>query len=103
MTSKPTEYDKMQPPKEGWQTLPEDVEAVSVRAGPCEMSMFYASLQTNQLGELQVHPCKGCRAAMVFSPVYGWLIVHGQLHFRVSEAITEAIKEGAFRRGTSLT
>lgn len=56
--------------------LPADVrdEFASDVRGPCYPTKHYYVLQTNQLGELQLHPC-GCYAVFVYSVIYGWVFV----------------------------
>lgn len=56
--------------------LPADVhdEFVSAVRGPCYPTKHYYVLQTNQLGELQLHPC-GCYAVFIYSVIYGWVEV----------------------------
>lgn len=69
----------------GIKPLPADVgdDIITDDKGPCFASEHYYVLMTNQIGELQVHPCSkpfygldfGCGAAFLYSPTYGWVKV----------------------------
>lgn len=84
--------------------LPADVEdEIGNGGGPCDVGSHYGVVQTNQLGEIQVHPCV-CARAFLYSEQYGWLYISkgSPLRDRVTEVIKEGIEAGVFRSDVRL-
>ena len=84
--------------------LPEDcgTDIVSGRTGPCYQSEHYAVLATNQIGEVQIHPCRMCHACFTYSEEYGWvrLVEDTPARERAQEIVEQTIAAGVFDPGT---
>lgn len=94
VTTKPTTSNKE------IKDLPDDVRGeFDPGPGPCDADKYYGVVATNQLGEVQVHPCSFCARAFLFSEEYGWLAVKkgSPLRDRINEVLQQGKDLGMFR------
>lgn len=82
------------------------MEGFSKGSGPCYPGKYYGVVATNEIGEIQIHPCE-CSAAFLYSETYGWLwLKHDTgnegLRARINAVIDEGKRVAMFRPETAL-